>query len=93
MNSERTRKYSELDEFICPNCGEMRNDAGNSMICKCENCGFQECPLCGDELNNGYCLGCHGHMTLENYHSIGECPECINLGKAFEEINNDMYKL
>lgn len=76
MSFERRKTYAESGEFICPKCGGMRYDAGNCMICKCENCGYQECPMCGGELDNGYCLGCHGHMTPENYHIIGECPEC-----------------
>ena len=25
------------------------------------------CPRCGN-----VCIGCHGHMTLESYHSVGE---------------------
>lgn len=77
MNFERGKAYEELGEFICPKCGGIRHDAGNCMIYKCENCGYQECPLCGNELDDGYCVGCHGHRALGSYHSVGECPECV----------------
>ena len=84
---------NESLDSTCPNCGGFRYGLGNGMMDKCINCGFQECPMCGDELSNGCCLSCHGHMSLESFHSIGECPECTDLRKTLEKLNNEMYKL
>lgn len=67
-------RYKETEN--CPKCGGFRYGLGNGMMAKCEGCGYQECPNCGERLTDNYCLGCHIHMAPENCHVIGECSEC-----------------
>lgn len=72
----------------CPRCGTIRQEIGNGMIGKCEKCGFIQCPSCGQEAIEKFCVDCMIHIDekRDGIHSVGMCPDC-NL-EIFEKIRN-----